>query len=1012
MKDINNADRNKTMPNKSTPQDWKLAFSTYFVWIVLAILLVITLIPVFSAIWRDDSNSQIQEECRLLADDVLKQYIADRDRTKKNNDFYREYFYSANALRGWNYAYGEMDRAELDRIQEDDYYPAQAVAVLMDDKYEVLEGRLPRAVFDAVLIAGEKKRYQMAYGEAVDESEIELFDLDLDWYEGTSCMVLYDGNVYVVSELINAQTIVISKMGDDNYLVTLASDEEFSDSTIFDSELLYNPDMEMVIVNKNDNKIIQATEGIGLDNNEVLTFELNNKGKVKLGNISYTGGMAEIDQYKVYALMPDSHYMSKYVVSPVFLSSLFALVFLLTGLYAWFLRMDIRMGRVDHENILEDKEILGKLLMKRVRMLFYMTTGITSVIIIIICVLYIVDDNRLWGDDILEDVERYYEIDSDDADELSFYQRSFKLSSMNMIRDMIENSPQRMTSGSLADLSDAITSALYVLDKTGVVVAYSYGEYDFTGISDPGSGLYPLLGVLEGKADHLAVNYVDQGDSYICWAVRLNNGEQVLISIDDLSKNIDITDYYANYQAPEGMTLYMVDMESKKVLSSSNPKYSGRDAEKIGLTADVLKDGFAGDIVLEGRRSFVHTETQKERVAVISSDLFKLLSNHLPVIFGTIVIGNMVIILMLFIAFRLQRNLWRNPLEGIDRDAEKNELGGFYHREGGFLQADRAAVGRWLNPRISFKNLSADEKLNIIVHLLLAAIIIVGFIAYNNKTTANVLGSAMSYLLQRRWHPGLNIYAIAYAALVDCVIVVVGLTLRWLILLLGANYDSRGETISRLVGSFVSYLSVAFAIGYSLIFLGVNTTAIFASAGIVGLAISIGAKDMIADIFAGIFIVFEGEFRTGDIVDIKGFRGTVEEIGLRTTKVMSMENVKVFRNSEVGGAINMTQRYSIAEVRIDVSRAEPLEKIEKIFNDALPQIRENINYDVSNIKFCGIDQMMTSSMVFLFHTNCKESERIYVERELRREFKLIMEKEHIAAPGGSQKSSKTGMEGY
>jgi small conductance mechanosensitive channel len=971
--------------------------------------MVISLTQVLAVIWKDDTHGQIQEECRLIADDVLKQYVAEKDRTEKNNDFYREYFYSANALRGWDYAYGEMNRAELKMIQEDDFYPAQAAAVLKGDKYEVLEGQFPREIFDAVLEAGERKRWELYYEEPAPKNEIELFDINLA-EDGTSCMVLYDGNVYVMSELISARTIVISHMGSDSYLITLAGDDDLSDFSKFTSEFLYDPEMEMVIISKDDNKVIHATDGIDPETDDLLTLELNNKGKVTIGDTSYSGGMAEIDKYKVYALLPDNHTISKYVVSPLFLASLFTLVFLLTGLYAWFLRKDIRLGRVDHGNFTNNKEILGTLLIKRVRTLFYMATGIVSVIIFMICILYIVNDNRLWGDDILEDVERYYEIDSDYAADLAFYHKSFKHSAIDLIRDMMDNSPERMTPDSLADLSDAIASGLYVLDKNGVVVSACYGEYDFTGISDPKSQLYPLLGVLQGKADHLTVNLVDQGDTYLCWAVRLNNGEQVLISIDDLSKTIDISDYYANYQAPKGMTLYTVDLESQIVLSSSNTKYSGKDAAKIGLTEDVLKDGFAGDIILEGRRSFVHTEIQKERADVISSDLFKLLSDHLPVILSTIVIGILEMLLMLFIAFRFKRNIWRNPLDGIDLDAGKNEPGSFYYKEGGTLQADRAAVGRWLNPRIPFNNLSADEKLNTVLHLLLAAILIAGYIMYNNKSTTNVLGSAMFYLLQRKWHTGLNIYAITYAALIDCVIIVVGLALRWLILLIGGNYDSRGETISRLIGSFITYLSVAFAIGYSLIFLGVNTTAIFASAGIVGLAISIGAKDMIADIFAGIFIVFEGEFRTGDIVDIKGFRGTVEEIGLRTTKVMSMENVKVFRNSEVGGAINMTQRYSIAEVRIDVTRAEPLEEIEKIFTDALPKIRENIKYEVSKIKLCGIDQMTADGLVLLFQTNCKESERIFVERELRREFDLLMERELIASSGaigsGSIRSPK------
>ena len=182
-------------------------------------------------------------------------------------------------------------------------------------------------------------------------------------------------------------------------------------------------------------------------------------------------------------------------------------------------------------------------------------------------------------------------------------------------------------------------------------------------------------------------------------------------------------------------------------------------------------------------------------------------------------------------------------------------------------------------------------------------------------------------------------------------------------------------------------------------YLGVNTMAILASAGIVGLGISIGAKDLVADILAGIAIVFEGEFRTGDIVEINGFRGNVEEIGIRTTKVMSMGNVKVFRNSEVSGVINLTQRYSIAQVKIHVSRAESLEEVEKIFRKELTRIRRKIPQAVEPVELCGISELNHSYVLLLFQTKCRERDRVNVERMLSHELDLVMERENISSWG-------------
>lgn len=217
--------------------------------------------------------------------------------------------------------------------------------------------------------------------------------------------------------------------------------------------------------------------------------------------------------------------------------------------------------------------------------------------------------------------------------------------------------------------------------------------------------------------------------------------------------------------------------------------------------------------------------------------------------------------------------------------------------------------------------------------------------------------------------------------------------LRRLVMIIGKSFGNRGETIARLIGSFINYATVIGSLLYALMFLGVNTMTILASAGIVGLGISIGAKDLIADILAGISIVFEGEFRTGDIVDIGGFRGVVEEIGVRTTKVMSMENVKVFRNSAVNGVINLTQRHSIAQVKVEIRRKEPVEHTVEVFRRELPAIRKRIPKAIDEIKLNGIDELKLYTIVLLFQTKCREEDRWSVESSLKWELNVLMERE-------------------
>lgn len=95
--------------------------------------------------------------------------------------------------------------------------------------------------------------------------------------------------------------------------------------------------------------------------------------------------------------------------------------------------------------------------------------------------------------------------------------------------------------------------------------------------------------------------------------------------------------------------------------------------------------------------------------------------------------------------------------------------------------------------------------------------------------------------------------------------------------------SNRGATIVTLVNSFIKYAVAIVAFLMVLSAWGVDTGTLLASAGILGLVIGLGAESLIADIIAGIFIVFEGEYQVGDIIVVDDWRGTVEEIGIRTT---------------------------------------------------------------------------------------------------------------------------------
>ena len=94
---------------------------------------------------------------------------------------------------------------------------------------------------------------------------------------------------------------------------------------------------------------------------------------------------------------------------------------------------------------------------------------------------------------------------------------------------------------------------------------------------------------------------------------------------------------------------------------------------------------------------------------------------------------------------------------------------------------------------------------------------------------------------------------------------------------------TRFKTLSRLLFSVLRYTIFIIAVLVILSIWGVDVIPAIAGLGIVGLVIGLGAQRMIQDMIAGFFIVFENHYDIGDVVEVKGFRGTVLELGLKST---------------------------------------------------------------------------------------------------------------------------------
>jgi small conductance mechanosensitive channel len=141
-------------------------------------------------------------------------------------------------------------------------------------------------------------------------------------------------------------------------------------------------------------------------------------------------------------------------------------------------------------------------------------------------------------------------------------------------------------------------------------------------------------------------------------------------------------------------------------------------------------------------------------------------------------------------------------------------------------------------------------------------------------------------------------------------------------------HRQRVLTLLALVSSLAKYVIIFFAGIMVLRDLGVDPTPLLAGAGIVGLAVGFGAQNLVRDVVSGFFIIMEGQYAVGDLVEINDVLGRVEEVGLRVTKIRdSLGLLRYFPNGGIRTANNYTEEYVAYVITVPVPPEEPAEPV-------------------------------------------------------------------------------------
>jgi moderate conductance mechanosensitive channel len=179
------------------------------------------------------------------------------------------------------------------------------------------------------------------------------------------------------------------------------------------------------------------------------------------------------------------------------------------------------------------------------------------------------------------------------------------------------------------------------------------------------------------------------------------------------------------------------------------------------------------------------------------------------------------------------------------------------------------------------------------------------------------------------------------------------------------------------------------------IFPQIDLAPLFASAGIIGVALGFGAQSIIRDFLSGIFIISENQYRVGDIVEIEGFSGTVERIGTRSTVIRDVDgNVHYFPNGMVMHVINKTMGYSMARFIVAIHPSSDIDKVVAIVNKLGTKLADEEKWKPRILEapaFVSIGELTGTSVEIIIAGKTQPSDQWAVIAEMRRRLLQALE---------------------
>lgn len=212
----------------------------------------------------------------------------------------------------------------------------------------------------------------------------------------------------------------------------------------------------------------------------------------------------------------------------------------------------------------------------------------------------------------------------------------------------------------------------------------------------------------------------------------------------------------------------------------------------------------------------------------------------------------------------------------------------------------------------------------------------------------------------------------------------------------------RAETLGRVFRYIVAVIILVVATTLILSELGIAVAPILGAAGVIGLAVGFGAQSLVKDYFAGFFILLENQMRQGDIVDIAGKAGLVEEITLRYVRLRDYDgNVHFVSNGLITTVTNMSRGYAQSVVDVGVAYREDTDEALGVMRETGAEMRADPVFGpkiLDDLEVAGVDKWADSAVILRCRFKVRPLEQWNVRREFLRRLKKAFDARGIEIP--------------